>query len=196
MDILYYSLYCKHCQKILQYLAKGNLTNQLNCICIDKRVHDPKSNQTFIVLETGKRVLMPPNVHSVPALLLINQNYRVILGDDIIEHYQPKVAQQNSSATGHNGEPMGFMLSPSNGTNIVSEQYTLYNMSPEELSAKGRGGNRQMYNYVSASQESNSIYTPPDTYQPDKVAKGTTVDILQQNRNADIRTMQPQASIM
>ena len=184
MDILYYSLYCKHCQKILQYLAKGNLTNQLNCICIDKRVHDPKSNQTVIVLETGKRVLMPPNVHSVPALLLINQNYRVILGDEIIEHYQPKV------------EPMGFMLSPSNGTNIVSEQYTLYNMSPEELSAKGKGGNRQMYNYVSASQESNSIYTPPDTYQPDKVAKGTTVDILQQNRNADIRTMQPQASIM
>ena len=41
----------------------------------------------------------------------------------------------------------------SDGSNIVSEQFTYYNMTPEELSAKGKGGQRQMYNYVSASQD-------------------------------------------
>ena len=35
------------------------------------------------------------------------------------------------------------------------------NLTPEELSAKGNGGNRQMYNYVSADQEVAFIQTPP-----------------------------------
>jgi hypothetical protein len=197
MDILYYSLYCKHSQKIIQFLAKGNLTNQLNCICIDRREHDPKTNQTYIVLETGKKVIMPPNVHSVPALLLIKHNYRVILGEEIIQHFQPKVKEQNNSATQFNGEPVGFRFNSSNnGTNIMSEQFTYYNMTPEDLSAKGRGGNRPLYNYVSADQDAMTINTPPDTYHPDKIATNVTVDVLQQNRNTDIQTSQSQVSFM
>jgi hypothetical protein len=187
MDILYYSNYCKHSQKVLQFLVKGNMTDKLNFICIDKRVRDENNNQLYIVLENGKRVIMPPNVHSVPALLQVKHNYKVVLGDDIIKYFEPAVANKIQSATEINGEPTGFQLQASNqGMYIVSETFTPYNMSPEELSAKGKGVNRSLYNYVKASDDVLSIPTPPDTYRPDKVASNVTIDVLEQKRFQDI----------
>jgi hypothetical protein len=187
MDILYYSNYCKHSQKVIQFLAKNNLTDKMNFICIDKRQRDPKTGQTHIQLENGKTVILPPNVHNVPSLLLVKQNYRVILGDEIIANFQPKVQQQNNNATLSQGEPAGYQLMASNsGMNIVSEQFTYYNMTPEELSAKGKGGSRQMYNYVLANHPLFSIETPPDNYRPDKLSSGVTIDTLQQKRNEDV----------
>ena len=43
----------------MQFLVKGNLANKINFLCIDKRERDAKTNQINIVLEDGKRVLMP-----------------------------------------------------------------------------------------------------------------------------------------
>jgi len=187
MDILYYSNYCKHSQKVIQFLAKNNLTDKLNFICIDKRQRDPKTGQTHIKLENGKTVILPPNVHNVPSLLLVKQNYRVVLGDEIIATFQPRVEQQNNTATLSQGEPAGYqLLSSNNGMNIVSEQFTYYSMTPEELSAKGKGGNRQMYNYVLANHTLSTIETPPDNYRPDKLSSGVTIDTLQQKRNDDV----------
>ena len=195
MDTLYYSNYCKHSQKVLQHLVKNNLVNQLSFICIDKRSRDPNNNQMYIVLENGKRVIMPPNIQSVPSLLLVKQNYQVITGEDIVRHFQPKAQQQQSHATRFNGEPVGTSLMQSNsGMSILSEQYTMYNLTPDELSAKGNGGRRQMYNYVSALQDVITINTPPDTYQPDKLATDVTVDVLQQKRNTDIQSISSNSS--
>lgn len=190
MDTLYYSNFCKHSQKVLQYLVKNNLVNQLSFICIDKRSRDPNNNQMYITLENGKRVIMPPNIQSVPSLLLVKRNYQVISGEDIIRHFQPSAQTPQSGLTRFNGEPIGTALMSSNsGMNILSEPYTMYNLTPEELSAKGNGGRRQMYNYVSAHQDIVSINTPPDTYHPDKVATDVTVDVLQQKRNSDIQSI-------
>jgi hypothetical protein len=192
MDILYYSNYCKHSQKLLQTLVKANLSNKISFICIDKRMIDPKTNQTYIVLENSSRVIMPPNIHSVPSLLLIKQNYKVLLGDDILKHYHPEMKSLNERATNNNGEPMAFpILSSSGGTNIVSEQYTMYNMTPDELSAKGRGGNRQMYNYVSAGDDIKFIETPADNYRPDKLSNSVTIDTLQQQRMDEVAKIMP-----
>jgi hypothetical protein len=192
MDTLYYSNYCKHSQRVLQYLVKANLTSKISFICIDKRQRDANNNQLYIILENGQRVVMPPNVHSVPALLLVKHNYRVILGDDIIAHFQPLAQQEGQKkVASFQGEPIGISLMQSNGgVNIISEPYTLYSLTPDELSAKGNGGRRQMYNYVSAKDDIISIYTPPDTYQPDKVETGVTVDSLQQKRMDEIQTNQ------
>ena len=84
MDILYYSNYCPHSQKLLQYITKKNLIEKLNCICVDKRVRDNNNNQMYIVLENGKRVILPPNVSSVPSLLQVKKNYSVLQGIDQI----------------------------------------------------------------------------------------------------------------
>ena len=184
MDILYYSNHCKHSKKIVDFLAKGGFTDSLSCICIDKRTRNPKTNQIIILLEGGQQTIMPPNISSVPALLLVNQKYKLVLGSDIIKHFEPQMKDKLASANFGNGEPLGYSIAA--GSNIVSEQFTYYNMTPEELSAKGIGGRRQMYNYVPASQDSASIPTPPDNYRPDKVDGEVTIDKLQQQRNVDV----------
>lgn len=104
MDILYYSNYCTHSQKVLQTLVKGNLSDKLSFICIDKRQVDKQTNQTYILLENGGKVVLPPNIHSVPALLLIKDNYRIIHGDDIIKFFHNDIKQRANVATNFNGE--------------------------------------------------------------------------------------------
>jgi hypothetical protein len=189
MDILYYSNYCKHSQRLVQTLVKGNLSNKISFVCIDKRVRDQKNNQQYIVLENGSKVVMPPNIHSVPALLLIKHNYRLLMGDEIMQHLHPQIKQLNEAATNYNGEPISYSLGGSSGgSNIMSEQYTYYNMTPDELSAKGKGNNRQMYNYVSANDDIKLINTPPDSYRPDKLSNNVTVESLQQQRLNEIET--------
>ena len=189
MDTLYYSNYCKHSQRILQFLVKGNLANKLNFLCIDKREQDLTTNQIFIILENGKRVVMPPNIKSVPSLLLVQQGYRVILGDDIIQHYQvaANLETKKKQMQMQPVEPIGTsLMQSSGGMNIISEQYTMYDLTPDELSAKGNGGRRQLHNYVSANEEIMAIQTPPDTYQPDKIDKDVTINKLQQERINEI----------
>uniref|UniRef100_A0A6C0D208 Glutaredoxin domain-containing protein n=1 Tax=viral metagenome TaxID=1070528 RepID=A0A6C0D208_9ZZZZ len=193
MDILYYSNYCKHSQKLVQTLAKGNLTDKISFICIDKRHHDKRTNQTFVILENGSKVILPPNIHSVPAMLLINQKYRVLLGDEIMQHLHPKLKENNERATKFHGEPMGYAIDSfgSAGSNIMSEQYTSYSMSADELSAKGKSNNRPLYNYVSANDDIQFIETPSDTYRPDKLSNSVTIDSLQQQRMDEIGQIVP-----
>jgi hypothetical protein len=59
-------------------------------------------------------------------------------------------------------------------------------MSPEELSSKGKGGMRQMHNYVSISNGENYINTPPDTYRPDKLSNSVTIENLQKVRDSEM----------
>lgn len=185
MDIVYYSNYCKHSQKLLQYLAKNGLTTKVNCINIDKRKRDPLTGQTHIYLEKGGAVLLPPNVHCVPTLLLVNEKFRVITGQEIYSHFAPTVTVQNRVAT-NGDEPASYALPFSqNGMNIQSEQFTFYNMTPDELSAKGKGGMRQMYNYVSAFHDNMTINTPPENYRPNKVS-AESVEALEQIRNSEL----------
>lgn len=187
MDIFYYSNYCRHSQRIIQYLVKNCQKEKVNFICVDKRIKDPKTGQNHIIIENGSRVLLPPNVHTVPSLLLVKENYRVISGDDIVHFFQPKIEKQKEIVNQKTGEPIEFQLG---GGNIMSERYTPYNMTPEELSAKGKGGNRQMYNYINANHELTIINTPTDNYRPDKVEGSVTLDVLQQKRNEEIPQLQ------
>jgi len=183
MDILYYSNYCKHSKEILQYLVKHDLVNQLNCLCVDKRKVDPTTGQIHLVLENGSTVLMPPNIHSVPSMMLLKENYRVIMGDEIKSRYQSQVNDANDYATQGNGEPMSFSLG---AKDVMSESYTSFSASVEELSAKGTGGYRNMHNYVSANGHIPTIQTPPETYKSEKLSSDITVDSIQQQRNTDM----------
>jgi hypothetical protein len=183
MDILYYSNYCKHSKEILQYLVKNDVVKSLNCLCVDKRKVDPTTGQIFIVLENGTSVVMPPNIHSVPSLMLVRENYRVIMGNSIKGYFQPTVMNSQEIATQGNGEPMSFAL----GTkDVISEMYTMYNATPEDLSAKGSSKMRNMHHYVSAEGNVPIIPTPPDTYKPNKLSQDVTIETLQQQRNNDM----------
>lgn len=192
MDILYYSNYCKHSKLLISYLAKNNVLNKLNCLCVDNRVRNKMTNQTLIVLENGKQIPLPPNVYSVPSLLLVNEKYRVLIGNEIVAYFKPKVETANNVATGFNGEPVGMALSDTG--NIVSEKFTFYNMSNEELSASGSGGMRQMHNYTPATLETYSITTPDDTYKSQKLKDDELTNALEQmsqQRNIDMNQLKP-----
>lgn len=184
MDILYYSNYCKHSKGILDFLVKNDIVKSLNSICIDRRKVHPQTGQTHIILENGNTLLLPPNVHSVPCILLVKENYRCVLGNEIKSLFSSKVRDSQDIAHQGEGEPISYSLG-NNTKSIFSEKFTSYSASTEELSAKGSGGNRPLYNYVSANQTNATINTPPDTYKPDKISKDITIDTIQQQRNEE-----------
>ena len=184
MDILYYSNYCKHSKNVLAFLVKNDIAKSLNCLCVDKRKVNPQSGQVQIMMENGTSVLLPPNIHAVPALLLLKENYSVLLGNNnITDKFKSYVTESNDYATQGNGEPMSFSLG---SRDVVSEGFTMYGATPEELSAKGSGRFRNMHHYVSADGHMFKIQTPPDTYSSNKLSKDITVDTLEQQRSDDI----------
>lgn len=166
MDVLYYSNNCKHCQKLLAHLAKIGVLEKYNFMCIDRRSFDPNTRQISITLDRGVKASLPPNVSRVPTLLLVNQKFTAIIGDEIYNYVNANVKKTQDPtnlAVENGGEPIGYILYPSSGgVNIISETYTMYNAPPDELSAKGTGGTRSMHNYVSVSRDQASIQTPRD----------------------------------
>jgi hypothetical protein len=125
-NVFYYSNYCAHCQKALNLLVKGGLTDEVRFLCIDKRGRDHITNQMYVVTDQGDKMLMPPNLHSVPALLLVNEQFRIIFGDEIAKYYEPRILNEKMAATQFNGEPMGMSLGNmgSNFGNGLGDSYS------------------------------------------------------------------------
>ena len=64
-------------------------------------------------------------------------------------------------------EPESFSLTDLMGS-VKSDNFSFIDMSAEDLSAKGNGGARLMYNY-SGLNDQQKIYTPEEDYKPNKV---------------------------
>jgi len=147
-SILYYSKYCETSKKYLQLLSKSNVQKDIHFICIDKRVKEA-NNKTYIILENGQKIVLPENVTKVPALLLLNEGYTVLYGEQILQKLKPRQEVEVRQATQNNMEPMAFSLGGGGGfSDVISDQYSFLDQEPEELEAKGNGGMRQMHNYV------------------------------------------------
>ena len=191
--ILYYSNFCEPSKKLLQTVSKTQNVNNIHFVCIDKRVKDP-NGKVFIILPTGQKLIMPENVTRVPALLLLNQNYKVIYGDDIYKHLKPQVTQEIKQATQNNMEPMnfqdGFGAFGGFSGGIVSDNFSFLDQSDTDLSVKGNGGLRQMHNYVTLNDSMNlSMKLPQDDfeYKTDKIKEGEmSVEALQRRRDQEI----------
>jgi hypothetical protein len=146
-SILYYSKYCEVSKKYLQVLSKSTNQKDIHFICIDKRVKD-ENNKTYIVLENGQKIILPENITRVPALLLLTKGYQVLYGEQILEYLKPAQEAEVRRATQNNMEPTAFSFGGGGFGDIVSDQYSFLDQSPEELNAQGNGGVRQMHNYV------------------------------------------------
>jgi hypothetical protein len=193
--IIYYSNLCEKSKAVLTALSKSQVSNDIHFLCIDKRVKSG-TGAWHILTESGEKVLLPPQVNRVPALLLLNKGHQVLYGDQILQHFQPKNVALNNEATGFNGEPNAFALgreSMGSGFGVASDNYSFLDQSPDELSAKGNGGMRQLYNYATIDIV-DKIETPPDTYSPDKVGS-VSMEQLQQKRQLEIQN-QPQQQNM
>lgn len=202
--ILYYSKYCEVSKKYLQLLSKSNIQSDIHFICIDKRVKD-SNNKTYIILDDGQKIILPENITKVPALLLLNQGYQVLYGDQILEHLKPKQQQEVKQATQNNMEPMAFSLGGGGSFgDIVSDQYSFLDQDPDELKADGNGGMRQMHNYVDLNTAFNGqVYNPETNEDLNTTIRGvkkmsddvanTQMDQrlkqMQEQRDADIRSI-------
>jgi hypothetical protein len=185
-SILYYSNFCDKSKKILQTLAKSNIKEELHYLCIDKRVKGA-TGSWYIVLENGEKIIMPPQVNRVPALLLMKQGHQVLYGDQILAHLQPRDTALNMAATNNNGEPSPFSLNHDciGGFGVASDTFSYWDQTSEDLSAKGNGGMRQLYNYATIDSDIR-INAPKEDYTPDKIGS-VSLENLQQQRNNEIQ---------
>jgi len=189
--IIYYSNFCSHSKSLLQQLAQSQLKKDIHFVCIDKRT--VKSNKTYVLLENGQELLLPPTVTKVPALLLLS-NYTVVFGEDIYKHLKPKEEVLVKTATQDNMEPLAFSLGGLNNFGIFSDQYSFFDMDHQELAAKGEGGRRQMHNYIEARDMNESIYTPQDAgaapaVENTKLTNEMTIEKIQQLRENDLKNV-------
>lgn len=184
--ILYYSNFCQHSKTLLQNVGKSpEISKDIHFICIDKRVKKG-DGKTYIVLENGQQIVMPENVTKVPALLLLNDNYRVIYGEEIASHFKPRQQEVTRMVTQNNMEPEAFAIGGGGGFGAMSDSYSFLDMGPEELSAKGTGGTRQMHHFVSLNH-ADQIHTPQDDtdYKSSKIPESVTVEQLMQQREQE-----------
>ena len=187
-EILYYSNYCRHCKELLLKISRTQKKNEMHFVCLDKREKN-KDGSIHIILENGQRLLLPPNITTVPSILLLHRGNRVIDGLNNINNYlKPDEVERNNESTMFNGEPLAFSLSEMGS--IVSDNFSFLDMTSDELSAKGNGGLRMMHNYTKINGNQ-CIETPPEDYVPNKVGN---VDIgkLESERNQDVIMKQPQ----
>jgi len=188
-SILYYSNFCEHSKKLLQSLSKTQVNKDLHFICIDKRTKE-KDGKIYIILENGQKIIMPENITKVPALLLLNQNYNVLYGNDINNHLKPRQEAVTKQATFNNMEPMAFTLGDSGFGGIVSDNFSFLDQNAEDLNATGGGGLRQMHSYFGLN-ENDQINTPKDEqdYKQSKIPEGLTLEQLQKQREQDLTSL-------
>ena len=205
-SILYYSKYCEVCKKYLQILSKSQSQKDIHFICIDKRIKDEATNKWYIILENGQKILLPNNVTKVPALLLLNNGYQVLYGEQILQHLKPQQQQEVRQATKNNMEPMAFSFGGGGGFgDIVSDQYSFLDQNEEDLKATGNGGMRQMHNYVDLNTAFNGNLSGINTTDEDhnttirgaqKIGEDASNQVMEdrikkmkEERDADIRAI-------
>lgn len=188
-SIFYYSNFCNNSTTILQKIGKSTVKDDIHFICVDNRVK--KSNgATYVVLDNGQEILLPPTITKVPALLLLNRGHHVLFGEEIDKHIEPEVTAMQQAAVPIVGEPDAFTLGGCGFTNfgVSSDNYSFLDQDADSLSAKGDGGMRQQHHYATLDN-SGVIETPPDTYQPDKIGN-MSMEEVQQKRQSDVPNQQ------
>ena len=179
---LYFSKFCKHSSKVLEEINKSGINDKFIYISIDKRFI--KNNITYILNSDGTSFALPPMINRVPVLLL-KPNHEILSGNQILEYIKPQIKNINDEKKMLQNEPNPFCLVVDNGNafGVNSDNFSFLDTSLDDLSAKGEGGLRQMYNYSTLNEEHN-IHTPAQT---DKTLKmNSSLEELEEQRKNDI----------
>ena len=184
-SIIYYSNFCEHSKKLLQGLSKSQVCKDIHFICIDNRIRE--NGKMYLQLQNGQKIIMPETVTKVPALLLLNQNYRVLYGEEINNFFRPREEVITKQVTNNNLEPTSFSLGGGGlFGGVVSDQYSFLDMDSDSLTAKGDGGIRQMHNYVTLDYVDNlSAHEDSDGQSGKNSGRLTAGDIEKYQRERD-----------
>ena len=204
--ILYYSKYNEYSTNLIKYLTSNGIQHLLHFICVDKRVQDPNTNKTYIVLENGERIILPENIQNVPAVLLIGENYRVLYGNNIYNYFKSHIQHNITQSTECNMEPTSFAFDTAIGSGVSSDNYSFIDINPDDMNAQGNGGMSQMHSYVgiengnhmctsmnAPSMNTQSVNTLPTQHvnnQPiHNQPMNSSIEQLQNMRNQDIQNI-------
>ena len=184
-SVLYYSKYCENCKKLLYELGKSEYKKNIHFLSIDKR--RKRNNKLYIVLDNGHEIFLPPNITSVPTLILLNKNNKMLVGQDVFTFLSPKMRKEKYVATKQNGgEPLAFSTYEMGST--MSDNYSYLDQTSDDLNAKGNGGLRQMHSFVSLNNSNVEIHTPDEDYVPDKVGE-IDINKLRSQREQDVQSL-------
>lgn len=189
-SILYFSNFCEHSKKLVQNLAKTQTRKDVHYICIDKRVVE--GDKVFVILESGQKIVLPNTVTKVPALLLLNENFKVLTGDQIYSFFAPEQAIKTQQATQGHMEPLAFSLGGSGGVGLItSDQYSFLDMDAAQLNTQGDGGMRQMHSYTPLNHVDKFAPIDPTTTTSAASRGGgvesMTIEQLQRQRENDLK---------
>lgn len=194
--VLYYSNLCVHSKNTISTITKQNLGNNLSFICIDNRTKDG-DGKIYVTLENGNKILLPEHIQKVPALMFLNKNFQVVYGSEICTklkesqtsagpgpHPQHGTHIQNQPASKNAPEPTGFSFGGGGG-DIMSDTFSFWDSSSDDLETKGNAGLRQIHHYSTVdgsncpvTQQTNS----DTTYKPNKVSDSEYA-AFENNRN-------------
>jgi hypothetical protein len=164
MNRLYYSNFCPHSKDVLEFIRKNGLIDKLDFFCVDNRVQNPQTGIIYIISEDKKtRTPLPPNIQEVPALLLVREQYRAILGKEITNYYAPQIK------------------------NVFSEINT-----PQPISLTDSTQTFSNYGDVDDQNNTNKkqyIETPPEDFINNKIGNNVTVDLIEKQRNEDLEKL-------
>tara|TARA_Y100000389_G_scaffold203265_1_gene251152 strand:+ start:32192 stop:32800 length:609 start_codon:yes stop_codon:yes gene_type:complete len=181
--LLFYSEYCTHSKELLSKLKQKNLLDKMVLINIDNRY--VKNNLTYLIIDNKETMPLPPMITCVPTMC-ITPAYEILQGEKILEYFLPIVNNIEDEKTMINIEPNSYSLD--NETigqfGVSSDNYSYWDTDPDDLSAKGNGGLKQMYNYASINNNDAEIYTPPDLENANK--SSLNLDEIQQQRNNEL----------
>ena len=170
--ILFYSNFCNNSLSIIDKLKTNK---DIHFINIDKRI--VRDNNTYIILNNNKELLIPPNLNRVPGLLLRNSGNKIIFGNEIIKYFE---SRQNN-----NQELMNFSFSDINNTGVFSDNFSYLDQSSDSLMAKGDGGMRQIRNNATIEYCDN-IETPEENYISEKISE-INIQKINNERDNDIK---------
>jgi len=132
-EIIYYSNYCPHSIRIIDFLTRSDLIRNVQMIPVDKRWRDPVTGQDYVVLQNGSKKILPPNIHSVPAMLLTKRHYEVLYGNEITKYFEQEIGGILSNPNSTNvfqqiqrNEPSGFTFGGPAIDNYISASHNNY----------------------------------------------------------------------
>ena len=107
-DTLYYSNYCPHCNKLLEFMNKNGLLDRVSFVCIDKRRQN-EQGVWYAQQYNSQTVMIPHLIHSVPSLLCI-KNHNLLMGEQIQAYFEPSITNKQEAQGQGNGEPLEFSV--------------------------------------------------------------------------------------
>ena len=169
-SVLYYSKLCDNCNEVLRLLSSHVKKPDIHFVCIDKR--KVLNGETHIILNDNVTTIrLPSTIQMVPSLLLLNDKHKVLVGNKILEYIDPNIIfRDNPTKQDAAIDDPECFNTMDKWCDVSSDTYSFWDQSSDDLLAEGNGGMRQN-KYFCGLDDVGRIYTPEDTYEPDKVAE-------------------------